>query len=134
MKKLSLEDIGLPPIEDQLKIVELIEGTINEAKFHATSMYIKSPTIKSKYEQILSGRCSEPTGNDVKEIVKLITSKGYSKAAIARMIGVSDNGNRTLNRWKKGGDESSSIPYAAWRLLCSYAGVSIDLMLKDKER
>ncbi len=82
----------------------------------------QNPIYKSIYDQdrVL------PTGNDVK---KLVDGLHMSKAEIARALGVSPKGNTTLNRWINSGSEKSAIPYAAWRLLCAYAGYSIDLRL-----
>lgn len=58
-----------------------------------------------------------PTGDEVRHALKLAEFSG-SKAA--RSLGLGSKGDRTVRRWV-GGD--SPIPYAAWAILCNFAGL-----------
>lgn len=44
---------------------------------------------------------------------------GFTGAEAARYLGLGDGGGRTVRRWTSG---ETSIPYAAWSLLCDAAG------------
>lgn len=59
----------------------------------------------------------QPTGEEVREILRLAHLTG-GKAAKALGLGV--KGDRTVRRWI---GEDSAIPYAAWALLCNFAGL-----------
>ncbi|WP_426107464.1 transcriptional regulator [Massilia sp. TSP1-1-2] len=59
----------------------------------------------------------QPTGEEVREVLRLARLTG---GQAARALGLGAKGDRTVRRWI-GGD--SCIPYAAWALLCNFAGL-----------
>lgn len=61
----------------------------------------------------------KPTGDEIKEVVKLA---GLSGATAAEALGLGKGGGRTVRRWI---GEDTSIPYAAWGVLCELAGLGI---------
>lgn len=93
--------------------------------------FVKDIKQQTKYKSILDSEREQPTCNDVANVINELINRGYNKADIARLIDISPTKNRTIDRWSRG-DGYSTIPYAAWRLLCSYAGYSVDLTLPDK--
>lgn len=60
---------------------------------------------------------TQPTGPEVREVLHMA---GLSGSAAARLLGLGQGGSRTIRRWV---GEDSSIPYAAWALLCHAAGL-----------
>lgn len=63
---------------------------------------------------------TRPMGSEVKEVLE---SAGFTASQAARSIGLtSKGGDRTVRRWIS---EESPIPYAAWALLCDFAGLGI---------
>lgn len=58
-----------------------------------------------------------PTGDELREVLRLA---GFTGGKAAKALGLGSNGDRTVRRWI-GGD--SAIPYAAWALLCDFAGL-----------
>lgn len=64
-----------------------------------------------------------PTTDEIREILRLA---GFSGGEAARRIGVrgkdGKSGGRTVRKWISG---EADIPYAAWALLCHYAGFGI---------
>ena len=58
----------------------------------------------------------QPTGQEVKAILKQADLKGSEAAAL---LGLGEGGSRTIRRWT---GQESKIPYAAWALLCWFAG------------
>lgn len=69
-----------------------------------------------------------PTKAQLQCVVRYMIGKGVDKSEISKNLGLSTNGNRTLNYWLAD-SRDQTIPYTAWRLLLSLAGLSIDLML-----
>lgn len=63
-----------------------------------------------------------PTCAEVREVIRLT---GLSGSAVARELGLKDS--RNLRNWQmlKTPDAKSSIPYAAWALLCFFAGLGM---------
>lgn len=59
----------------------------------------------------------QPTGDEIREAVRLA---GFTGGSTARALGLGQKGDRTVRRWI---GEESSIPYAAWALLCDFAGL-----------
>jgi hypothetical protein len=57
-----------------------------------------------------------PTGEELREVLRLA---GFSGSQAARVLGLGLKGDRTVRRWTSG---DSEIPYAAWALLCDFAG------------
>lgn len=124
LKKLT----DLPSIDIQKEIVGDIETSIEKTRVLIVNRFVSKKTIKPCYLPITDSGFEQPSGDDVKHVVSQIMAKGYSKGAVSRLVGVSDVKNRTILRWE---NEKSPIPYAAWRLLLSYAGLSIELELKE---
>jgi hypothetical protein len=60
-----------------------------------------------------------PSGEEVREVLRLT---GFTGGRAAKFLGLGTGGDRTVRRWI--GDDSS-IPYAAWALLCHRAGLGI---------
>lgn len=58
-----------------------------------------------------------PTGDEVREVLRLA---GFTGGMAAKMIGLGKKGDRTVRRWI---GEETHIPYAAWALLCDFAGL-----------
>jgi hypothetical protein len=61
-----------------------------------------------------------------KEVGSLIRLAGWSQREVALIAGVNHNqkGSTTVRKWKtESGNESRSIPYAAWRQMLEVAGV-----------
>ena len=69
-----------------------------------------------------------PTKVQLQCVIHYMISKGIDKSEISKSLGLSTNGNRTLNYWLAE-SRDQNIPYTAWRLLLSLAGLSIDLMI-----
>ncbi|EJD6659810.1 hypothetical protein M0K31_RS21935 [Enterobacter cloacae] len=61
-----------------------------------------------------------PTCAEVRSVISLT---GWSGSEVARQLGLKDS--RNVRNWQmlKTPDAKSSIPYAAWALLCFYAGL-----------
>ena len=77
-------------------------------------------------EGLIRNGCLQPavsweqaTGDEVREVLRLANFTG---GHAARALGLGAKGDRTVRRWV-GGD--SSIPYAAWALLCDFAGLGM---------
>ena len=77
-------------------------------------------------EVLIRNGCLQPavsweqaTGDEVREVLRLANFTG---GQAARALGLGAKGDRTVRRWV-GGD--SSIPYAAWALLCDFAGLGM---------
>lgn len=60
---------------------------------------------------------ARPHGLEVREVLRLA---GFSASAAAKVLGLGSEGGRTVRRWKS---DESAIPYAAWALLCDFAGL-----------
>lgn len=60
---------------------------------------------------------AQPNGSEVREVLRLAHFTG---SAASKKLGLGARGDRTVRRWI---GEESSIPYAAWALLCDYAGL-----------
>lgn len=58
-----------------------------------------------------------PTGDEVREVLRLA---GFSGSVAASRLGLGSKGDRTVRRWV---GEDSPIPYTAWAVLCSFAGL-----------
>lgn len=58
----------------------------------------------------------QPTGEEVRQILRLAKLTG---SHAAKVLGLGNKGDRTVRRWSGG---ESDIPYAAWALLCDFAG------------
>lgn len=127
--------------ERQRNVIDSIDNLTKLAKAHISNMYmIESDIINYKSKCLLSisnADYESPTKAQVQQVVDYLTQDmGIDKAQIARELGVSPIKNRRLNYWLSDSSDST-IPYAAWRLLLSMAGLSIDLKLfprtvKDK--
>jgi len=59
----------------------------------------------------------QPTGEEVREVLRLA---GFTGGQAAKVLGLSNKGDRTVRRWVSC---ESDIPYAAWALLCDCAGL-----------
>jgi hypothetical protein len=60
---------------------------------------------------------SQPSGEEIREVLKLA---GFTGGKAAKALGLGTKGDRTVRRWI---GEESQIPYAAWALLCNFAGL-----------
>lgn len=58
----------------------------------------------------------QPTGDEIRNVLRMA---GLTGASAANKLGLGKNGDRTVRRWI---GEESAIPYAAWALLCNFAG------------
>lgn len=58
----------------------------------------------------------QPTGDEIRSVLRMA---GLTGALAANKLGLGKNGDRTVRRWI---GEESAIPYAAWALLCNFAG------------
>lgn len=67
----------------------------------------------------------KPTGEEVRLVLHLA---GFSGKQAAKSLGLGDKGDRTVRRWV---GEDSSIPYAAWALLCDFAGLGLIWRLNE---
>lgn len=61
----------------------------------------------------------KPTGEEVREVLRLA---GFTGGHAARALGLGLKGDRTVRRWI---GEDSDIPYAAWAILCEFAGLGV---------
>ncbi len=64
-------------------------------------------------------RWQRPTGEEIREVLRLA---GFTGEAAAKALGLGANGDRTVRRWV---GEETAITYAAWALLCEFAGLGI---------
>ena len=62
-------------------------------------------------------RWTPPSGEEIREVLHLA---GFTGGQAARVLGLGTKGDRTVRRWI---GEQSAIPYAAWALLCDFAGL-----------
>lgn len=60
-----------------------------------------------------------PNGGEVRAVLHLA---GFTGGKAAKALGLGAGGDRTVRRWI---GEDSPIPYAAWALLCHFAGLGI---------
>lgn len=58
----------------------------------------------------------QPTGDEVREVLRLA---GFTAGEAESVLGLKKVGGRTVRRWISG---ESNIPFAAWALLCEFAG------------
>lgn len=73
-----------------------------------------------RIECLMPADCwQRPTGKEVREALKLA---GFSGSMAASKLGLGAKGDRTVRRWI---GEDSPIPYAAWALLCDFAGLGV---------
>lgn len=77
----------------------------------------RNRTIRPECLQPYSLDWPTPTGDEVAELLRLA---GFSGSDAANALGLRKNGARTIRKWI--GNESE-IPFAAWALLCSFAGL-----------
>lgn len=61
----------------------------------------------------------KPTGKEVREVLRLA---GFTGGQAAKGLGLGLKGDRTVRRWI---GEESDIPYAAWAILCDFAGLGV---------
>jgi hypothetical protein len=66
-----------------------------------------------------AGHWEQPTGEEIREVLRLA---GFTGGQAAKALGLGLKGDRTVRRWIGG---ESSIPYAAWALLCDFAGLGM---------
>ena len=66
-----------------------------------------------------AGRWAQPTGEEVREVLRLA---GFSGSKAAKALGLGAKGDRTIRRWI---GEDTPIPYAAWAILCDQAGLGV---------
>ena len=59
----------------------------------------------------------QPTGEEIREVLRLA---GFTGGSAAKALGLGAKGDRTVRRWI---GQDSEIPYAAWALLCDFAGL-----------
>ncbi|WP_299315590.1 transcriptional regulator [uncultured Halomonas sp.] len=79
-------------------------------------MSVEHPNIR--LECLKPAECwTQPTGEEVREALRLA---GLTGGAAAKRLGLGAKGDRTVRRWI---GEDSHIPYAAWALLCDFAGL-----------
>ena len=64
-------------------------------------------------------RWQQPTGEEIREVLRLA---GFTGGAAAKALGLGAKGDRTVRRWI---GEETMIPYAAWALLCDFAGLGV---------
>ena len=86
------------------------------------------------FERLKSSPCALPFFHPdyipptPEEVAMLIKISGLSQRQAALVTGVSSNskGSPTIRRWKTDihSSEHRSIPYAAWRLLLEFTGIS----------
>ncbi|EHW7386050.1 transcriptional regulator [Escherichia coli] len=62
-------------------------------------------------------RWTQPSGEEIREVLHLA---GFTGGQAARVLGLGTKGDRTVRRWI---GEQSAIPYAAWAILCDFAGL-----------
>lgn len=60
-----------------------------------------------------------PSGEEVRTVLHLA---GFTGGKAAKALGLGAKGDRTVRRWI---GEDSPIPYAAWALLCHFAGLGV---------
>lgn len=74
------------------------------------------PHIRLECLRPAAGGWVPPTGEEVREVLRLASLTGGNAA---KVLGLGVKGDRTVRRWVA---EDSPIPYAAWALLCDFAG------------
>lgn len=62
---------------------------------------------------------TQPSGEEVRAVLHLA---GFTGGKAAKALGLGAKGDRTVRRWI---GEDSPIPYAAWALLCHFAGLGV---------
>lgn len=125
----------LPTIEKQRQMLETIAQDQAAAESQIiTNTINKDDLTPSIYHTVKSGLFIQPTGDQVKFAVNEIMKRGYKKADLSKWLNVGIKKNRTILRWESGGDEESVIPYAAWRLICAWAGLVYDLELPENKQ
>jgi len=74
----------------------------------------------------------KPTKPQVKSVVDLLISRGMTKADISICLDINPSGARALNYWLNTNSDRV-IPYCAWRMLLSLAGLSITTMITHED-
>jgi hypothetical protein len=70
---------------------------------------------------------TQPTGEEIREVLRLA---GFTGSKAAKALGLGAKGDRTIRRWI---GEDSAIPYAAWALLCHFAGLGCIWQTENSE-
>lgn len=84
-----------------------------------SNMTVNQVIIRPDCLQPYSDNWPQPTGNEIREAMRLARFSGSEAAAT---LGLSHNGGRTIRRWVS---EDLAIPYTAWAVLCEFAGFGI---------
>lgn len=76
-----------------------------------------STTIRK--ECLVAADCgwAQPTTEEIREVLRLAQ---FTEAEAARALGINSGGGRVMRRWVS---KETDIPYAAWALLCNFAGL-----------
>lgn len=74
-------------------------------------------TIRAECLRPAAAGWVRPSGAEVREVLR---RAGFSGSRAAKELGLGGGGDRTVRRWT---GEASDIPYAAWSLLCDFAGL-----------
>lgn len=101
-------------LRGELELCKIIICSINK---HKTGE--KSPMSDAKIRPECLRPAEEweqPTGEEVREVLRLA---GFTASRAASVLGLGKEGGRTIRRWI---GEESHISYAAWALLCDFAG------------
>ncbi|WP_318491874.1 hypothetical protein [Photobacterium leiognathi] len=128
---ISLNSV-LGDIDRHEVILEIMEELTKLAAAHIKHMYIFGcDELNADSPCLLLADDPDyipPTKHQVQLVVDfLMNEKKLTKADIALKLNVSPKNNRTINYWLAE-NRKENIPYGAWRLLLSMAGLSIDLM------
>ncbi len=119
--------------EKQKEILERYEYEDELSRRHCSYVHFMAELHKApdSYRSIDDPKYCPPTGEEVKEVFEHLATI-HSKGVVCKMLGIkgTSNPSRTITRWI---DETSAIPYAAWRMLLILDGrvVQTNRLLED---
>ena len=133
------EPLQLSVIEEKglaRELVEQSEKLDSDFSSHKHSMiYCDHGKINTKLNCYLSPTNPAfvlPSKEQLRLVVDHILSLNYSKQEISRFLGISSDGNRTLNYWLSDNDKKQ-INKSNWVLLTQLAGLTLVTALPKKD-
>ncbi len=103
--------------EAQDRILKRYEYEDELSRRHCSYVHFMAELHKApdSYRSIDDPKYRPPTGEEIKEVFEHLAGV-HSKGIVCKMLGIKSKTNptQTINRWI---EETSAIPYAAWRML-----------------
>ncbi len=111
------------------KIVSISDLATDEAKVRrhlGLVHFMRDPSQNpTSYLPIDHPKYTSPTSIEVDEVVQTLIYCGYSKADIARLLGLKTAGKDRTRILRRYIDDPDTMPYGTWRLMLIYIGAVI---------